>query len=81
MPKPRKRKKKTDPEAEARLRSVETALNEAGVALRYDRRLHGRGGLCCVEGDYRVILNGALSPVEKADGILDALHELSPEEG
>jgi hypothetical protein len=74
------RQPKADPLAEARLKRMEDALAGAGVPLRYDRRIAGRGGLCRVEGEWRVILNGSLSPVQKAEAILEVLREVSPEE-
>jgi hypothetical protein len=80
----RKRRKgkaavRPDPEAEARLREVEDVLKELGVPLRYDSRLEGRGGLCRVHGEPRVILNGALPAAEKVEIILEAVEELGRE--
>ena len=68
-----------DPAAEARLGDLEKLLEKHGVPVRYDSRLDGRGGLCRVRGEPRVILNGTLPTAEKVCAILEALEDVGVE--
>jgi hypothetical protein len=75
---------KTDPRAEeaiALLREVEGLLAGLRVGVSYDRALDGKGGLCVVRGERRIILNQRLPPAERAELLLEGLERLDlPEE-
>lgn len=55
---------------------LECLLDELGIRITRDRRVEGRGGLCTVHGERRLILNSRLPTSDEAEVILEELAHL-----
>ena len=59
-----------------KLRHLEAIVKEKEIALIYEAKLDGKGGVCRVRGKRKIILNGLLPDSEKIELLEDILKKL-----